>query len=68
MYDNIVLKSDFQFINIFPKNSLIMYDFQAARVVLSLKAMDQIGHVTKFLLYGYFSLCNPISIKNKIHI
>ena len=32
----------------------------------SFKAMDQPGHVTRFLLYRHFSLCNPISIKNKI--
>ena len=30
------------------------------------KAMDQPGHMTRFLHYRHFSLCNPISIKNKI--
>ena len=31
-----------------------------------LKAMDQPCHVTRFLFYRHFSLCNPISIKIKI--
>ena len=29
------------------------------------KAMDQLGHVTGFLLYRHFTLCNPIAIKIK---
>ena len=28
--------------------------------------MDQLGHVTRFRLYRHFSLCNPISIINKM--
>ena len=28
--------------------------------------MDEHGHVTTFLSYRYFSLCNSISIKNKL--
>ena len=31
-----------------------------------IKAMDQPGHVTRFLLYRHFSMCNPISIKIQI--
>ena len=30
------------------------------------KAMDQTGHMTRFLLYQHFSLCDPISMKNRI--
>ena len=30
------------------------------------KAMDQTGHVTRFLLYRRLSLCNHIYIKNMV--
>ena len=33
--------------------------------ILTVKAMDQPGHVIRFLLYRNFSLRNPISIKIK---
>ena len=39
--------------------------FSISRSIFFIKAMDQPGHVTRFLLYRNFSLSNSISIKIK---
>ena len=41
-----------------------LYKLDQIEIVL-LEAMDQPGHVARFLLYRHFTLCNPIFIKIK---
>ena len=42
------------------------WNARVLRQHFEVKAMDKPGHVTKFLHYRHFSLCNSISIKNEI--